>query len=273
MTLTIALSCAAALLAIAAVAIVISRSVLANSLVYGLCGAAALISLYGALKQLLGASPPENSGTAARNSMGRCAFPSRCALCFLSRRCRSRRRRGESVRDRLRKPRGGAVAGSAVLSGVPRRHDSRRDRGRRFHISFFLGIHVAHVLGAGHVASPRARQCLRRLRLSGHGELRHAGAAAGIWAAGRTRRTLHVRPDSRRAPDCRAGGPRAHPRPPRRRLEGRVGAASRLAATGPSGGTQPRFRVDERRYDQGRGLRLRADHFRSGRRTGNGGGA
>ena len=59
MTLTIALSCAAALLAIAAVAIVISRSVLASSLVYGLCGAAALISLYGALKQLLGASPPE----------------------------------------------------------------------------------------------------------------------------------------------------------------------------------------------------------------------
>jgi hydrogenase-4 component B len=58
MTLTIALSCAAVLLATAAVAIFIARTASANSLVYGVCAAAALISLCAALKHLLGATPP-----------------------------------------------------------------------------------------------------------------------------------------------------------------------------------------------------------------------
>jgi hydrogenase-4 component B len=60
MTLTIALSCAAALLAVAAVAMVIARAAAANGLVYGLCTAVALISLCGALKHLLGAASPES---------------------------------------------------------------------------------------------------------------------------------------------------------------------------------------------------------------------
>ena len=43
-----------------------------------------------------------------------------------------------------------------------------------FTFLLLLGVHVAHVVGAGDGASSRAGQCARRLRLSGHGELRHA---------------------------------------------------------------------------------------------------
>ena len=52
-----------------------------------------------------------------------------------------------------------------------------------------------------------ARQRARRLHLPGHGELRHAGAAAGLRPAGRRRRRLRVRRDARRAP---ARGGRRH---------------------------------------------------------------
>ena len=41
----------------------------------------------------------------------------------------------------------------------------------------------------------------------------------------------------------------------RRRLQGRPGAAARLAAARASGGAEPRLGADERRHDQGRGLR------------------
>jgi hydrogenase-4 component B len=58
-TLTVALSCAAALLVLAVAALFIARTV-ANALVYGACVAAALISLFAALSHLLGAQPPEN---------------------------------------------------------------------------------------------------------------------------------------------------------------------------------------------------------------------
>ncbi len=60
MTLTIALSCAALLLAVAALAIFVARTAAANGLVYGLCAGAALISLFGALKHLLGVASPES---------------------------------------------------------------------------------------------------------------------------------------------------------------------------------------------------------------------
>jgi formate hydrogenlyase subunit 3/multisubunit Na+/H+ antiporter MnhD subunit len=60
MTLAIVLSCAALLLAVAAVAMFIARIAAANWLVYGLCAAAALISLFGALKHLLGVASPES---------------------------------------------------------------------------------------------------------------------------------------------------------------------------------------------------------------------
>ncbi len=58
MTLLIVLLCTAALLAIAVLAVILARMAAANALVYGLCTAAALISLYGALWHLLGAATP-----------------------------------------------------------------------------------------------------------------------------------------------------------------------------------------------------------------------
>jgi hydrogenase-4 component B len=58
-TLTIALSCAATLLVLAVAALFIARS-LANTLVYGLCAAAALISLFAALDHMLGATAPDS---------------------------------------------------------------------------------------------------------------------------------------------------------------------------------------------------------------------
>jgi formate hydrogenlyase subunit 3/multisubunit Na+/H+ antiporter MnhD subunit len=58
MTLAVALSCAAALLAIAGAAILVGRSV-GHLLIYGACGVVAAISLLGALAQLLGARVPE----------------------------------------------------------------------------------------------------------------------------------------------------------------------------------------------------------------------
>src|ERR1700722_19584095 len=54
------LSCVAALLATAVVSVLIGRAAVANGLIYGLCAAAALISLLVALKHLLGAAPAES---------------------------------------------------------------------------------------------------------------------------------------------------------------------------------------------------------------------
>jgi hydrogenase-4 component B len=57
--LTITLSCAATLLVLAVAALFIARS-LATTLVYGLCVAAVLISLFAALDHMLGAAAPES---------------------------------------------------------------------------------------------------------------------------------------------------------------------------------------------------------------------
>src|SRR3984957_1999241 len=54
------LSCVAALLATAVVSVLIGRAAVANALIYGLCATAALISLFAALKHLLGAAPAES---------------------------------------------------------------------------------------------------------------------------------------------------------------------------------------------------------------------
>ena len=59
----------------------------------------------------------------------------------------------------------------------------------------------------------------------------------------------------------------------RRRLEGRARAAACLAAARPSGGAQPCLGADERRHDQGRGLRLHPHRLRSARARRAGGGA
>ena len=54
----------------------------------------------------------------------------------------------------------------------------------------------------------------------------------------------------------------------RRRLQGRPGAAACLAAARASGGAEPCLGADERRDDQGRGLRLRAHRVRPARAAG-----
>ena len=59
MTLTIALSCTAALFVVATLAVGIARAAAAGALIYGLCAAVALISLAAALRHLLSAAPPE----------------------------------------------------------------------------------------------------------------------------------------------------------------------------------------------------------------------
>ena len=62
-----------------------------------------------------------------------------------------------------------------------------------------------------------------------------------------------------------AGPARRRPRAGagRRRLQGRPGAAARVAAARPPGGAEPRLRPHERGDDQGRRLRLRAHRLRS----------
>ena len=60
MTLSVALSCIAVLLAVAPFAVVIGRQKIATPLIYGLCAGVALISLFVAVKHLLGAAPTES---------------------------------------------------------------------------------------------------------------------------------------------------------------------------------------------------------------------
>jgi hypothetical protein len=122
------------------------------------------------------------------------------------------------------------------------------------------------VLGAGDAHHRDRGNCPRGLRLSHDGELRHAGPAARLRPAWRA-------PDGAYDFDSiRAGTPTplstalgARPDAARRRVEGRPGAAPRLAAARPSGRPQPRLGADERRHDQGRGLRLRARRPRPAR--------
>ena len=60
MTLSVALSCIAVLPAVAPFAVVIGRQKIATPLIYGLCAGVALISLFVAVKHLLGAAPTES---------------------------------------------------------------------------------------------------------------------------------------------------------------------------------------------------------------------
>ena len=93
----------------------------------------------------------------------------------------------------------GAAPRAAVLPRLPGRHESGGAGGRRVFLSAVLGIHVAGFLGAGDGASPRSRQRQGGLRLSGDGELRHAGAAAGLRPAGGTGGRLRICRHSHRA--------------------------------------------------------------------------
>ena len=92
---------------------------------------------------------------------------------------------------------------------LPRRHEPGRARRRRLHLPVLLGVHVAGLLGAGAWRiTASAEQRARRLHLSRHGELRHAGAAAGLRPA--RRRRAAATPSPRCAPHRHA--PLASPR-------------------------------------------------------------
>ena len=143
-----------------------------------------------------------------------------------------------------------------------------------FTLPGLLGVHVARLLGAGDGASPRARRTLRAgyvyLVMASFGTLALllafgllAGADGGYAFA-----AIRAAHPSRRARRAGAG-----PRAGRRRLEGRPRAAARLAAARPSGRAEPRLGADERRDDQGRGLRLHPHRLRPARAAGTGGGA
>ncbi len=147
---------------------------------------------------------------------------------------RSRRRRRQPVCAGLRPARGGTAPRPAVLPGVSWRDEPGRAGGRRLQLPAVVGADVARVLGAGGLAAPRRRQPARRLHLHRDGELRHAGAVAGLRAAGGRGRRLRLRHDARRASVARAGRHGAGAGADRRRVEGRAGAAACLAAAGAS---------------------------------------
>ena len=125
------------------------------------------------------------------------------------------------------------------------------------------------VVGAGDGAPSRPRQCRAPATsicvMASFGTLALllafgllAGPAGGYaFAAIRARQ-----------PRRRLAGAGAGAGADRRRLEGRPGAAARLAAARPSGRAQPRLGADERRHDQGRRLRLRAHRVRPARPAG-----
>ena len=104
MMLAVALLCAAALLALAPIAVLIARTAKAARIVYGLCAAAAVVSLFTALKQLLGAAPAESLALPLGIPWVGTHFRIELAVCFLPRGRRSWRRYREPVRHGLRQP-------------------------------------------------------------------------------------------------------------------------------------------------------------------------
>ena len=181
----LALDLVAALLVTAAIAIRLGTGGTGTQFVYCACLVISLALLSVALLALLGARRSLARRSSARYSMARRAFPPRRARGVFPGCRQSRRRRGEPVCSRLRPPRTRAAAGAAVLSGLSRRHERRRARRRRLHVSPVLGVHVAVVLGAGHGASSRRRQRPCRIHLSRDGELRDARACCSPSACWR----------------------------------------------------------------------------------------
>ena len=74
-------------------------------------------------------------------------------------------------------------------------------------------------------------------------------------------------------PSAQVAALRVLPGAVRRGIQGRSRAAACLAAARASGSAEPRLGADERRDDQGRGLRLHPHRVRSARTAGRGGGA
>ena len=261
----------AALLATAILAIALSRSERATAIIYGATLAICAVALFGALRALLGDAADASTLTLPVGLpwLGAHFRLDALASFFLDRR-QSRRGGGKPLWPRLRPSRALPAPRAAVLPGLPGRHESRGAGGRCIFLSVVLGIHVAGVLGAGDGAPSRTRQRQGGLRLSRDGELRHAGAAAGLRPAGGTGGRLRICRHSRGAAHALCGGAGADPDAARRRLEGGPGAAACLAAARPSRGAQPCLGADERRHDQGRDLRLHPRRVRPAwdRRTG-----
>ena len=268
MTLTLALSCVAALLAAAIVAVVIGRAAIANALIYGLCATAALISLFAALKHLLGAAPAESMVLPLGIPWLGAHFRIDALSAFFL-----------AVVDL------GAVTASLFAIGYGR-HEDAPLRVLPFYPAFLAGMKLVvladdaftflvswEFMSLTSWALVMAHHRVRDNVYAGYVYLVMAsfGTLALLLAFGLlagSRRPLHLRADPRRASDGGTGGAGADPRADRRRLQSRPGAASRLAAARPSGGAEPRLRADERRDDQGRRLRLRPHRVRSHGRAG-----
>ena len=141
--------------------------------------------------------------------------------------------------------------------------------------SFLLGWELMSLASWALVVSEdrSAEQPTRRPRLSHHGELPGHSRCCSHSVCSRHHRaaTASIRcvPPSA----VRAHGDRAAAGLDRRRLQGGPGPAARMAAARASGRAQPRVGADERRHDQGRGVRLRAYRVRPRRAAAPGGGA
>ena len=193
MTLTIALVCAAVLLALRASPSIIGRSPTATRVVYGASIVVAAISL--SLRR---------ASSRARPAVGasRCRSACRGSACISA---STRSRRSFLVVVDL-----GAVSASLFALGYGE-HETAPQRVLPFYPAFLAGMNLVVVaddaftflvswefmsltswaLVMSHHS--RARELARRLRLSGHGELRHAHAAAGLRPARRPGGSLHIR--------------------------------------------------------------------------------
>ena len=189
---------------------------------------------------------------------------------LLPRRRQSRRRGGEPLRASAtagtrREPQRVLPFFPAFLAGM----NLVVARRRRLHLPARLGIHVARLLGAGDGASSRAPT------------MRAPAMSISSWRASAPWRCC--------SPSACSPAPAATTPSPRcaaigasagvaalvlglallgAGIEGGPRAAACLAAARPSRRAEPCLRADERRHDQGRGLRLHPHRLRSARAAG-----
>ena len=266
MTIELLLACDAALLLLGAAAVCLRGRPFVTSLIYFGSLALSLVALATALVHIISDASPSAMILPIGLPWIGAHFRLDALVGVLSRRRQSRRApRRALYAHRLRAPRTRAAAGAAVLSRLSRRHESRARSPTTPTPSWssweFMSLASWALVMAHHRG---ARECARRLRLYRHGELRRRSRCCSPSACWRARRRLCFRRDPR-APAGRAGlgGARACAGAGRRRLEGRPGAAARLAAARPSGRAEPCLGADERRHDQGRRLRLHPHRLRS----------
>ena len=140
-----------------------------------------------------GHGPGADAAFADRITVAGCAFPARPAGCGVSRGRQSGRRDRKSLRAGLWKARSGARPGTALLPSISCRHEPGSARRRCVYFSAELGVHVAHIVGAGDGSPPSARQRARRLHLLADGELRHAVIAPELRSPRGSGRRLRIR--------------------------------------------------------------------------------